>query len=277
MAGVAATTGPVQERIRPSGWWFAVGGGLVVVGAVVGVVLFVTAFVGALGKVDDFDRVPVPGSRVLTLPEGERVLYVECRSRAYTCSWPDVVVYDPDGVEVPMQISFVTETYSVNGRNGERMATLDLPRAGAYEVVTYGEPSSLSDAAYVAVGTGLFEDVPGRLAVAALIGGGLALAGLVLVVVVGIRRSRAKRDQQPPPGWGAPGVGGWGPPPPAWGPPQGPAWGAPPPGAPGPGPGSWAPPPSGTGGAGPGSWAPPPPPGTGPAPGSWSPPGGGPG
>ena len=213
-------TQPVEQRVRPSGWWYALGAGLIVVGGLVALVLFISAVVGTVAAVDDFQRVAVPGSRVLTLDEGEHVLYVECRGSTLACPRPAIAVYDPGGDEVPIRASATTETYTWGDRTGERIGSFDAPVAGAYEVVASGEPSVTADTR-VAVGDGLFAGLPGRLAVAALVGGALALVGVASLVVVGVRRSRSRRALGPPPGWGS-GPGGA---PPGWGPPQGPAWG----------------------------------------------------
>ena len=246
-------------RLRPSGWWYGLAGLLGAVGVGLGMVMLVSAFAGSLGAVDDFPRVPVPGSRAVTLDEGEYIVYAEYPYTAQYVGSPDpyVTVYDAAGDEVPFRPSFSSSTYDVGSRHGVAMGRVDVPADGTYDVVV---DEGVSDAVAVAFGDEIVLDaVLGVFGGIAVMGLGV-LVGVIVAVVVGVKRGRDKRSRRPPlpPGWPGAGAPGWAPPAPGWAPPPGqgqaPGWAPPPPGqgqAPG-----WSPPAPGQGQ--PPGWAPPP-------------------
>lgn len=269
-------------RVRPSGWWFLVGAAIVVIGIGVGIAMIVGAVQSSLQAVDDYARVPVPGTEVVTLEEGQLTIYAEYRSSGYWYGGPDpyVRIYEArTGDELTWYPTYSSSTYELGGRHGMSIGTVDVPADGRYEVVV---EEGTSSASAVAIGEevafGAVAGVFGGIGVAAL----GVLIGTVAMIVVGVRRGRAKRAQRPttPVGWRPPPGGGWAQPvQPGWAPPTQPGWGPPtqpgwaPPTQPGWGPPTqpgWGPPSGGpTPSASPPGW---PAPGAGGAPSGWAPP-----
>ncbi|QLY32153.1 hypothetical protein H0264_07725 [Nocardia huaxiensis] len=206
---------PAQQppRITPSGWWFAVGALLIVVGVVGGAVLAISAFVGLANKVDDFQRVSVPGSSTVQLDSGDYTIYLE---------GPDggsgsVLVTAPDGSEVTLEPYTSKVTYSFGGHDGEAEFSFTAKQSGSYEVTTEG-----SSTMTVAIGSGLGGGIVGAVLGALALGLIGLFLGIGVLVTVAVKRSGSKRRA-------ASAAGGWGGPP-AF--PQGQQW----PGQPGPGP-----------------------------------------
>lgn len=274
-----------DSPLRPSSAWYWVGVVIMVAGIVGGIVFGVTRVSDAVGKVDDFPRVAVPGSAEIDLDAGGYTVFHEYpgASQSYGFSFtPTVEITAPDGAPVDLDSYAGSETYNLSGHEGRAVWTFDAPVGGAYRVEVRGEPEPFEE---IAIGTSYVGQM--------LLGifGGIAFAGLgvliggVLMIVIGVKRGRARRARQPPPSFpppgvypvGAPDMAGtpaWAAPPPpgAWPPPQAPpppSWGAPPPPGGGAVTGGWGAPGTWPGaGAG---WAPPPPPG--PAPVAPAPPG----
>jgi hypothetical protein len=244
--------------VRPPLWWFGVAGGIAIAGIVGAIVLFVMAVVRLTDAVDDLTRVDVPGSAQVTIDEaGSYSIYhehdIDERDEFFFPS-PDVTLTDPSGNDVFLEPYETDVTYDVEGRSGEGLYTFDADQAGTYEVETSGESGT------IAVGRGVGRNLVGSIVGGFAVGGAGVVAGGLLAIVVGVRRSRNRRalsaQWTPPPG--PPGAG--------WGAPPGAGWGAPPV-APGPAPGP-------PGGPTPGGWGPAPPnpqrPG-GPTAGGWGP------
>lgn len=262
--------------VRPSVRWYAVGIVLLLVGAAAAMTLVVQGFTG-MGDPSTFRRVPVPGEREVVLDAGEHLLFAEY---AYLEPYggyadPYVTVIDAQGREVVWAPTFGGQTYWHRSSEGREIGVLDLRQPGTYRIVT---EDGGSEAVAVTVGSSVVPD-GGSILTGLALGVLFGLLGLAALVVVGVRRGKAKRALRPAtapgawsggPGWGPP-PGAWGPSPGAWGAPQPGGWGAPPPGAwgapppgswgsPQPGAGPWGSPGDGSGAgaspAGPASWSP---------------------
>lgn len=281
---------PVQQSTldplpSPLGYW--IGGGIMVVAVAVAVVVFVQSVFGFVGKIDDLDRIAVPGEDTLELGEGDWVIYWEPVGDSTVVSETlgdfDITVEPVSGTEGTSDDVLVaprdsTETYSDGSLSGYSIADFRIDEAGDYRIrVAYDsfgveDPTAnpfLRDGS-IAVGRPLFSGLVTGLGIGALIGGVGFVVGLVLIIVTGVRRGKAKRARFPAsgyqPAYGAP--GGY-PPPGGYAPPGS----YPPPGAssppgypPQPGvgaPGSWPPP---TGAPAPAAPAPGPPPSPPPSP-----------
>jgi len=173
-----------------AGYW--IGGGLMVV-AVLGAILWAYgAARNVIGVVDDFQHVPVPGRSAVDLEARKYVIYVE---------GPNA-----DGVVPPVAISVTdarTErrvalrdyggelTYSFD-TSGSAYATITPPRAGRYDVRvragTVGEGSGFQ----LAIGESIGGKIVGGLVGTFAIGGVFGIAGLVLLIVTGVRRSNRR-------------------------------------------------------------------------------------
>lgn len=248
-------------EIRPKALWYWVGGGLMVLGVVAAVVVFIAAFQKPLDryreisdKIDSFQSFRVPGRARVTLETaGDVVIYVEGADD----SLDSTVDLDPSSVTVestepdstPLEVRSVpfTETLNFSGPSEQTSLEFTVDEPGQYLITVSEVPPGVTT---IAVGPPL--DVAGALKATALailvpmgIGGLLVAGGAVVLIVTGVRRSGAARRlrmaagpppgawTQPPPAAWPPGTGvggtapaGWGgpqPPPPAWPPPAGPA------------------------------------------------------
>lgn len=228
--GPSTTAGPPRRRGRAAIWFGAV---LIALGIVGGVGLVVAGARTIVTGVDALERVPIDGGGSVEI-DGAKTVTVygerDVRSsapttyRSSTSGGPvpeiDVTMIDGAGVEVPVRFVPGSQEYQSDGHWGTRIGKFDAPAAGTYTVRIDGGPDVDR---YDSIAVGDIE-APGLVLVAVgILGGGLVvLAGLIVLIVGLIRRSRAKRGPQvgpafpPGPGWAVPP----GPPPP---PPAGPS------------------------------------------------------
>jgi hypothetical protein len=198
----------------PSRRGYVVGGVIAVVGVGIGAILVVTAFVGMFRRIDDFQRVQVPGQAELTLSDaGGYSVYAEDDGRVDGSGMVEVTIEAAGGGEpLALRPYGADVTYEWGSRRGHGLFTFEAPAAGTYLVTVDGDGGTL------AIGRGLGAGFVGPVVsglvlatVAFLVGGGILVATLV-------RRSGAKRAEP----WSGPPGPGWGPPPPQqqrWGPP----------------------------------------------------------
>ena len=175
-----------------AGYW--IGGGLIaaaILGAILWAVLSARSFIDTL---DEFQHVPVPGRGVVELQARKYVVYVEGPNADQSTPPVSIAVTDAR-TEQPVTIDDYggSLTYSFD-TDGSAVATVTPPRAGSYEVRTTGPAEG--GGYQLALG----ESVAGRivrgiLGVFAIGGVGLA-AGIGLLVVTGVRRSRARSRTQ---------------------------------------------------------------------------------
>jgi hypothetical protein len=265
---------------------------LIVVGIGVGIVLVVGGARSLFDGVSSLQRVPLSGGTIELDEAGRQSVYLERPSfgtdsgfSSGTSSFAPpitVTVRGPGESEVDVFSRSGSETYTWDGREGVLVASFVADEPGTYRVqAVLADDMEFYEG--LAIGEALdFGGVAGILG--GVFGGGLIiLVGVIVIIVSAVRRSRAKRSQQPPYGgygYGPPGApAAWGNP--GWAPPPvpspgaaGPAWT--PPASPPPTGGTWTPPASPPP-ASPG-WVPPPAPPAppGPPPGEWGAPPSGP-
>ena len=178
-----------------AGYW--IGGGLIAF-SVVGAILWgVLGFMKIVDTVDDFQRVPIPATRTVSLADGKSIIYVE-GPRADDVTPPvRVSITDPQTERnLPIASYGGSLTYTFD-TTGSAVATVTTPRAGRYVVRTQGE---LADAYEVAIGESVAGKIVAAILGAFLVGGMLALSGTGLIVATSIRRSRRRKaEQQGPP------------------------------------------------------------------------------
>jgi hypothetical protein len=249
---------PGGATVSSAGYW--IGGAILLLGCGAAIVWFVVVIVGLVNAPDDFDRVRVPGRTVVTLDDGDWMIYQEYpgADSGRFLAPPQVIVTGPSGRDVSLRTVSSSYTYTTGSREGMGLWEFTAPTAGAYTIETsvVGEPT-LSGNQTVAIGRPLFDTseiggIVGSLALGAV----SFLVGLVILIVTIVRRGRARRRAQPalapygavpygmpppgaapygpPGGWSPPASAGWTPPPPSPSPPP-----APPPMAP---PSPWSPP-----------------------------------
>jgi hypothetical protein len=260
-----------SEQVTPSKWWFLTAGLIAVAGIVLAVIWFVVGLMRFFDTIEDFQRVDVPGTSEIDIDDpGGYSVYHEYSGASGDdgfgrfVSDPSITITDPSGNDVPLDPYSSSVTYSGSGHEGVAVSTFDADEAGTYTVETQGDSGS-----EVAIGPGIGSGLVATIVGGFAIGGAGVLAGGIMAIVVGVRRSQNRRSLMgpvpppgPPGGWGAypsygppPGYGGY---PPA---PSGPGYG----GYGGPGGGQPQGPPSGPGFGAPagGGYAPPPAPGYG--------------
>jgi hypothetical protein len=225
---------PAAAPIKPSGLWYIVGGTLlVVVGLIAPAVLGAYAFFGVITALEDFDRVPADTGGTITLESGPQTLYAAGSGvdRSTVLTTDSVRVTGPDGdTEVLSRAAGDENPLALGTDVYLPQLSFVASEPGAYEIRPVegaGTPPEVED---LVVGDSLEQMVEDRVlwflaaGLIALVGGG---AGLVILILTGVRRGRAKRQRGagpgpaaggPPQGWeGQPQWGGqpsWGPPPP---------------------------------------------------------------
>ncbi len=229
--------GTIDQQVRPAKSWFVVAALIGVVGIIIAVVILARSIGTYADRIDDFDRALLPATLEVEIADtGGYSIYHEYDGAdgdygfAYD---PDVTVTDPSGDLVPLDDYVGSVTYSASGHEGEGLFTFAADEPGAYQVSATGDTGS-----GIAVGRGVGRGLVGAILGSLAIGTITVLAGAVLAIVVGVRRSGSRRALMPTPAFG-----GWNPPqPPGWGGPPAQGWGGPP--APGwGGPGGYGPPP----------------------------------
>ncbi|HEY8545248.1 MAG TPA: hypothetical protein VIL36_09375 [Acidimicrobiales bacterium] len=260
-------TAPSLPALKPSGWWYAIAAALAITGIVVAIVIGVNFAESYTDRIDEFQRVGVPGTDTVVLEAGDYTIYQEYPGANDDLSIPPSVtvnVTGPDGDAVELDDYSGDFTYAGSGREGVALSTFEAEETGEYTVSTEGDRFST-----IAVGEGIGFELFVGIALALVIAFGGIVIAVIISIVVAVKRSGARTRRQlalvQQGGWQPPpGAGGWpGAPAPSW---SQPPYGQQPPPAQG-----WTPPPAAPGSppptpSSPGWSAPaPPPPGT-PAP-----------
>jgi hypothetical protein len=208
---------PTPVRRRPSGGWYWVAGILAVLGLTAAFVWGAVGAITALDRVDDYDRVAIPGSMTVFVADpGTRVVYYESPAEfaryadptttgrnatrwnpatdatievgyaANTPTWQQLglQVTGPDGSVVPVRTHRSTARYDVDpGRLGRAVARFDATTAGPYRV---SAARATEAGARLAVG----DNFARTIAMATLGAASLGLAAVLLAVVTYRARSR---------------------------------------------------------------------------------------
>ena len=75
MPTAAPAAAPSGSSVSSAGYW--IGGSILVVGCGIAIVWFVVTIVGLVDAPNDFERIAVPGSEVVTLDDGDWIIYYE--------------------------------------------------------------------------------------------------------------------------------------------------------------------------------------------------------
>ncbi len=181
-----------------AGYW--IGGGLIAAAVVAGVLWVVLSFVSISATLDDFVRVPAPGSQAVALEQRKYIVYFEGPGAGADHVPPIEVTIRDARNEQPLGLAGYSGslTYSIGGHSGTAQATVTPPRAGRYVVsaATTQEPSAGLDVA-------LGESIGGKIVRAILgafaIGGLLLVAGIILIVMTVTKRRRRPPAPSPDP------------------------------------------------------------------------------
>lgn len=211
-----------SSKVTPSGLWYVLAG-VLAGGAIVACIGLIVASVSQYSdEVDSMDRIDVPGEAALELEAGEYTVYYETDNGIYLDPDIDVDITGPDGADVPVTRKADTDAYVTGRHEGEAIYTFDAPEPGTYQFVVGEEEGVTRDRdGNIAVGEGPgILNMVGRIVLGVAIAFVGMVAGIVIVIVVGIKRGKNKRrlnpytPPPPPPGWGYPPPGGMPPPPP---------------------------------------------------------------
>ncbi|WP_024800463.1 hypothetical protein [Nocardia sp. BMG51109] len=204
---------PAPPRITPSTGWYVFAALLVVAGIAGAVAIGVTGLLRSSNTVDDFQRVSIPGSGDVHLTEtGGHTVYFE-----YPGATADVFeggvnvrLIDPDGGTVALRDYSSSLTYDLGGHEGRAGFSFDAPAPGTYHLVTQGDSGVTA-----AVGSGIGGSLGTTVVLALGVGvAGVAL-GIIVFIVVLVRRGASRRRLGPAFGRGGPPPGHpAGPPPP---------------------------------------------------------------
>lgn len=213
-----APTPPPSERLTPSGWWYVVAATFGIGGIVLAILLGIGFAEDYTDRIDDFERVQVPGTQMVVLEAGDYTIYQEFFGADDDLRiQPDVTVNmtGPDGEAVELDEYDGSFSYAGSGREGVALSTFEAEERGEYTVSTEGD--SLST---VAIGEGIGMQLFVGITLALATGFGGVVVCAVIAIVVAVKRSGAKTRRQlamvqqggwrPPPGAsGWPGAPGW--------------------------------------------------------------------
>lgn len=167
-----------------AGYWI---GGVLVVSGVLGAIAW-AVLTGAhlVGTIDDFRHVAIPGREQVRLDARKYVLYVEGPGADERVPGVDIAVSDARSETALVVARYAADlTYSFD-TDGSAVATVTPPRAGLYDVRTDG-PEGYRLAIGESIGGQLVRTLVGALLIGAVFG----IAGVLLLIMTGVRRSRA--------------------------------------------------------------------------------------
>jgi hypothetical protein len=205
-AGQQPSTG--TRPLRPSRYWYLLAGGLLAVA----VVCLTAAVVGMFSwdrQIQDFQRVPAPGSGDVTLTQpGKYILYIEARGPC--CSWTIGNQGTPlargsmriamglanGSQQIPVSVwTGLPVSYGVGGHQGLTAMSFTIMQPGTYLIETEDvHPASVTD---LAVGRNILGPTlrPVVLLVAGL---AVMLCAVVAFVFTAARRRQARRRRGQP-------------------------------------------------------------------------------
>ena len=174
-----------------------------------------------MDAIDDFERVPVGEIGTIQLDEGDYVVYAERGGGEALGLYLSGVRMRPAGQEGADEIQFedyVSEfTYDFGNHTGRAQLTFTIDDAGDYRVRVEDGPGTTATTA--AFGPSVASDLVSAIVGGFVIAGIGIVAGIVLLIVTGVRRRRFRQrgwlNAWNGPGGGAPPPGTWNPPAPA--------------------------------------------------------------
>jgi hypothetical protein len=182
---------PRRRSRKPLMW----GGVLVVVGVVIGVVLIITAFTRLDDKVSSFYRLGAPDvQEVFFDSAGEYVIYDESLGLPQdgVAPFEVTVTRTGTGLDVPVSASVDDIDYDTSGNSGQAVFEFSIPAVGTYEIQT--SVSVDAGLAQLAIGRSVFGDLLKGLVLAAVVGGGIIVLGILIAVIGSIPRRQRGRS-----------------------------------------------------------------------------------
>ena len=183
-----------RPRVRPSLAWYWVAGAVAVAGVAAAAVLALVGVVGLIDRIQEFQRVAVPGAAELTLDAGGYVVYHEAPGvggdGGNAVPVPQVTVTSAADRRLPLSNYQGGFTYDAGGHQGRAIATFRVEEPGSYQVRVDADGGSTGT---VAVGPGLGWGFAGAVVAALLVFFVSLGIGAVIALVTGLRRSQARR------------------------------------------------------------------------------------
>ena len=205
------------EPLKPSGWWYGLAVGVAVAGIVIAIVVFVQSISGLIDRVDEFQRVSLPGSTTVTLEEaGGYTVYHEFSGASSDSTFGgtesdpgvgsavSVTITAPNGSTVALDRYDANVSYSWGDHEGVAVYSFTADQPGDYTVAAEGQIGE------VAIGRGIGSGLVGGIVGSFAVGIGGSLLGGIIAIVVGVKRGRSRRGRQtygPQFGPGPPGSG----------------------------------------------------------------------
>lgn len=196
-AHVVAPVALPPVKLRPGRVWYWVALAVFLAG----VAWWVLSFVAVTGRVDSFQRVPFPGTGVISLTRGDYVVYYEGRA-ALSGTVPEGHVHMHSrfkpavGADVTVTPRSGSLTYQFGSHVGAAAGTVRVPVSGRYRVLS---TSSAPRGGHLAFGPSIAGWIEGAVVPAAVAPAAvLMLAGVVGAILVAIiRQKRLKRARLP--------------------------------------------------------------------------------
>ncbi len=192
--GEAYAVAPVAlppAKLRPGRVWYWMALAVFLVGVIWGVV----AFVAIIGRVDSFQRVPFPGTGVISLARGGYVVYYEgpgASSGNVPVGNVEVTPLSGSAAIDRMASYSGSVTYQFGSHTGTAVLSLQIAGAGRFQV------RATSSAAWPGSHLAFGSSIAGWIVAAAVPTAVLGLTGIVGAIVVAIiRHTRAKRARVP--------------------------------------------------------------------------------
>ena len=185
-----------SERVRPSGWWYA----LVPIIGVVGIVYAILAGIDEFSDIEDrFTRLGSDGKSSIELREGEHasvwLISESAGSGALDMRGADVRVTGPGGEPIEFEQATARSTFDFGNLGGVRVGDFEAASGGEYKVAATAR--SMSGPADVAVGNFDVGSAVLHTFRPALIGFLASIGLLVLLLVLrGASKRRARNQPQ---------------------------------------------------------------------------------
>lgn len=167
------------DDLRPKRRWLWISGAVAVLGVVAAVVVGVLGIVGISNSVDDFERVQRGSGSIRIDDPGEYVVYAEGDTSSVS-----LTITDPDGQPIETSRYQNEITYEFGGRSGTAALTFEARATGTYAVQTDAD---------IAVGPSIADRLIFAIVLPLAIGGLFVTLGLVMMIVVLVRRSKSKQ------------------------------------------------------------------------------------
>lgn len=195
-ASAVAPVAPPPAKLRPGRVWYWVALAVFLAGVAWGVV----SLIAIVGRVDSFQRVPLPGTGVVSLTRGDYVIYYEGPgvSRGNVPGVPGMHIHmdslfewAADG-DITMTRYHSWLNYQIGSHEDTAVLTLQIPVSGRYRVQSTSPEAP--PGSYLAFGSNIAGLIVATVVPAAV----LVLAGIVGAIMVAIiRHKRAKRARVP--------------------------------------------------------------------------------